>query len=78
MRSGYINISAQLGTLRYLNNNGYLLPSTAAEYTSELSATSYVFYISPEQTHPSSTPTGRWGGRPLRCLKPLSTEILES
>ena len=66
MRSGFFELPSTAGTLRYAGHAADYWSSRAA-YTSSTSATAYYLEFA-TAVNPSSGPSSRWLGFPLRCL----------
>ena len=70
VRSGYIVLSASVGTLRYVGQWGHDWSSRAssAQVDGAVSLSAYDLGVYDSVVEPSNGPFERWVGRSLRCL----------
>ena len=68
VRSGDVELPITTGTFRFAGVGGIYWSSRAAADTSSTSATAYYLAFDESTVYPSSGPSTRWNGFPLRCL----------
>ena len=68
VRSSDVELPITTGTFRFAGVGGIYWSSRAAADTSSTSATAYYLAFDESTVYPSSGPSTRWNGFPLRCL----------